>query len=398
MRLLYVTYGSPWPADSGARQRDAALIQAAKSVAEVTVLVLFESKDDRMNCIQTAPAGVSVDGVIQKTGALSVIRNTFTTLRQGRPLATATYYCPDFAGLIRSTLRSTHFDAVQIEHSVMAPYIEAIPIDFSGQTLLDLHNVAAHQYQTMAESQRGIGRLVAQSKAWLMRDWETRWLRRFDRVFVVSELERQLLADKDANNKLITVVSNGVNLPSKQSETTRPVVDSCRLLFVGTLGYLPNRDAVAFMRDHILPLIELAHPRARLRVVGSGGNPDQSSNGVDYAGKLDDLDGEYQQAGVVVVPLRAGGGTRLKLLEAAAHERPVVSTSIGAEGLALCSERHLLLADNPREFADQVIRILDNPDIGKTLATNAKLKIASEYTWQKVTASYIRTLRKVPDA
>ncbi len=155
MRLLFITYGFPWPTNSGARLRDAALIEAARRHYDVTVLSLFESVEEQALVAQFLPQGVSADGVVLSHWSPRIIANALLGVVRGRPLASAVYYRKAFEVLIRTTLAREEFDIVQIEHSLLAPYISALPASYSGRTILDLHNLGASQYRSMLALQSG---------------------------------------------------------------------------------------------------------------------------------------------------------------------------------------------------------------------------------------------------
>ncbi len=220
-----------------------------------------------------------------------------------------------------------------------------------------------------------------------MSGWEARWANRFDRVTTVSELERDELLRLGVDARRLAIIPNGVNCGRiKVLPRLRP--QNPHLLFVGTMGYLPNRDAVTYFCDDIMPMVLARIPDCRLRLVGSGAPELNSRRSVDFLGQLDDLRGEYRAASVVVVPLRGGGGTRLKILEAAAYGRPVVATVIGAAGLHLEHDRHLLIAQTAKEFADQVVSLLTDPQRRNLLAERAREKVECAHDWDKIGEQY----------
>jgi glycosyltransferase involved in cell wall biosynthesis len=153
------------------------------------------------------------------------------------------------------------------------------------------------------------------------------------------------------------------------------------------LSYSANYDALRFFLDEIWPLIRSRRPDARLRVTG---RLDGSLDGlavdshVEFTGYLPDIRPAVAASWLSVVPLRMGGGTRLKILESMALGTPVVATSKGAEGLGVTSGRDILLADGPSEFAEAVIRLLDSPELREHLAINGRQVVASKYDWNEI--------------
>jgi glycosyltransferase involved in cell wall biosynthesis len=214
-----------------------------------------------------------------------------------------------------------------------------------------------------------------------MRRWEPRYAERFDRCIAVSDEDKSLLLS--ANPSLqIKIIPNGVDAKVLQPlalEVTPPA-----LLFIGTMSYAPCIDAVAYLCDQILPHIRRELSGVELWIVGADPTPEVSAlnrDGIHVTGRVKDVVPYYRRSAVSVVPLRAGGGTRLKILEAMALGRPVVSTSIGCVGLDVVDGEHLLVADNPKQFSDQVVRLLSDRTLYERIRTNARQLVVNRYDW-----------------
>jgi glycosyltransferase involved in cell wall biosynthesis len=228
-----------------------------------------------------------------------------------------------------------------------------------------------------------------------MRRWEARYAARFDRCIAVSEADRRLLLAINPRLR-VDVVPNGVN-----TKVYRPLPMNGRspsLLFVGHMGYDPNIDAALFLTKDILPRIRRAVPDVELWLVGRNPSPAVThlqGNGVFVSGTVGDLLPYYERSAVCVVPLRAGGGTRLKILEAMALNRPIVSTTIGSEGLDAVHSEHLLNADRPEAFAEQVVRALRDRELAERLAANARRLVVSRYDWDTIAARQLQIYDEV---
>jgi glycosyltransferase involved in cell wall biosynthesis len=175
------------------------------------------------------------------------------------------------------------------------------------------------------------------------------------------------------------------------------------VLFVGTLGYAPNEDAVLHLITQILPRLRAGSPNVRLRIVGPGASErlraTASAGSAELAGLVQDLSAEYSRARLVVIPLLAGGGTRIKLLEALAHQCPVISTTIGAEGLSVVHGEHALIADTARDFAAACLALLDDPGRALRLGTNGRALVKQHYSIEQSAeqlAAVYRTLYALP--
>lgn len=205
-------------------------------------------------------------------------------------------------------------------------------------------------------------------------------LRRFDRVFLSNPADVQSLR-RDTGYGHVGLLPNVIG-PARAAEHVQR--DPCRMLFLGTLSYLPNEDGVAWFVREALPRARAIDPRMSLRVAGVGA-PDGlrtllSGDGVDFAGEVPDVAPEFAAAGMLVVPLRAGSGTRIKILEAFSHGTPVVSTAIGAAGLDVTDGEHLLSADSPDAMAQCCVRLARDTSLQESLARNASQWVAHRHS------------------
>jgi glycosyltransferase involved in cell wall biosynthesis len=181
------------------------------------------------------------------------------------------------------------------------------------------------------------------------------------------------------------VIPNAVDLDYFSPRPGDPSPDGRTVLFFGAINYFPNVDGIRYLAGEIWPRIATRHPGARLEIIGQHPTSEilaLQGPSVDVLGKVDDLRPYLARAAVSVVPLRIGGGTRLKVLEAMAMGRPVVSTSIGAEGIEAEPGRHLLLADDAEGFASAVSRILDQAQVGARLGREGRALVERRYSWQ----------------
>jgi glycosyltransferase involved in cell wall biosynthesis len=214
---------------------------------------------------------------------------------------------------------------------------------------------------------------------------EAEALRTCDRVYVCSEHDRSLLLPHSQAE--LVVLPNGARVP--ESLPLPPAALPFTFLFLGSLTYIANEDAVLFFCESVLPLLRAGARRPfRLVVAGTGLSEPlwrrlQLPN-VEVIGDVPDVTPWYQQASAAVVPLRAGGGTRIKLLEAFAHRRPVVSTTVGVEGIEALDEEHLLVADAPDAFAERCLRLMTDAALCERLAANAFALLTRAYTVDRV--------------
>ena len=205
----------------------------------------------------------------------------------------------------------------------------------------------------------------------------------YDQIFICSRRDRDILQNRFPD-KVITVLPNVI--PITKGTRNRRTNSFFTMLFVGTMGYYPNTDAVMFFAEQIAPILREESPQPwRLHVVGS--LPEkawikqfESVSEIEFPGWVNDLSLEYDAADIIIVPIRGGGGTRIKILEAFARGIPVVSTSKGAEGLDIENGAHLLIEDTPRLFAEACIRLMKDHQLGDELSRKAFSLVAAKYS------------------
>jgi glycosyltransferase involved in cell wall biosynthesis len=380
VRILFVTMESPLDPDRGARVRDHELIRRVAEHHEVMLLpVLARGQsvgDDRAlasRCEVLSP--VTVDDRPHAATARAA-----GSIRQRRPLASLPYVNDLLLNRLRRVVELKAPDLVQIEHSFLAPCLDVLPA--GSHRVLSLHNVGLNQYASMARAASTPGgRAALRAKAWLCGRLERSYLPRFDRVIVVSELERRILPPELPPGR-VAVVPNGVDLQRLQP---LPEPDQRHtLLFVGNLAYPPNVAAVLEFAKTALPILRRRLGGVELTVVGP--EPPAAvrrlaSGAVSVVGRVADVEPSYAGSRVVIVPLRAGGGTRLKVLEAMAYGRCVISTATGVEGLAVEDRCEVLLAPPGRAFADRVEEALRNDELRRDVARRGRALVEREHSW-----------------
>jgi glycosyltransferase involved in cell wall biosynthesis len=220
--------------------------------------------------------------------------------------------------------------------------------------------------------------------------YERETCRAFDAVIAVSEPDsRQMRNEFGIRNvyDVPTGVDTAYFQPSEKSS------EPFELVFTGSMDWMPNQDAIRYFADSILPIISAEIPECTLTVVGRKPGPQllqlaQSNPRIRVTGRVDDIRGYISQASAYVVPIRIGGGTRLKIYEAMAMGKPVISTTVGAEGLPVRDGEELLIADEPAEFAHAVIRVLRNTHLANRLAERARAVVCDKFGWERAASSF----------
>ncbi len=393
MNILLVTYGSVYPPNGGSAIRNFNLIKHISKEHSVLLLSLlyfppvagWESLKEYcqvVDFVEKRPRRIREHIAATVRGCLA-----------RRPLATHLFFWEELADKIRRIAETWRVDILQIEHSLLAPYVEAFPPGLPVKKVLSLHDVGFVQYRRYLQMRIGAAQRVLSLMKWaaFARRWAVRYAERFDHCVVVSPEEQALL--RKTNPRLrVSLVENGVDTQLCQPLDEAP--SGNLLLFVGSLMYPPNVDAVLFFCDSILPRIRRDVPDAKLLVVGhhapSRVQKLAAREDVIVTGQVPDVRPYYQRAKLSVIPLRAGGGTRIKILEAMAYGRPVISTSLGCEGLDVVSGEHLLVADTPAAFSERVVEALKDKGLRERLSRTARALVESRYDWSTMAQRLLR--------
>lgn len=277
-------------------------------------------------------------------------------------------------------VRSRRVDAVIIESSQMGWL--SVPADVP--VYVDEHNIESELLERMARSERSVlRRLFYQVEHRRYRRFEDAVWERSAGCAATSQRDASMITSRRPEIP-VAVVPNGVDTEQFSPEGGDPVPS--RLVFTGLLDYRPNYDGIHWFLDEVYPLIQRSHPSVELQVVGHGSPAVLRSlrrPGVEVTGRVPDLRVHLDEAAVAVVPLRIGGGTRLKVVEAMSMGKAIVSTTLGAEGIDVVHDRHVLLADTAADFADAVVALLDDSGRRTHLGTSARRLATDQYSWER---------------
>jgi glycosyltransferase involved in cell wall biosynthesis len=274
-----------------------------------------------------------------------------------------------------------------------------VPDSLPCATVLFQHNVEAMIWKRHFEVQRN-----PLKKTFLYGQWrkafafERKTCRRFDKVVAVSAEDREIMrSDYEVDN--LAEVPTGVD-----TEFFRPDPSVHReprhLVFTGSLDWLPNDDAMRYFVNEILPLVRQKIPDVKLTVVGRNPYPglielSKQDPNIVVTGRVEDVRPYMDRAAAYIVPIRVGSGTRLKIYEAMAMELPIVSTTVGAEGLRLVDGRELLIADTPHDFAERIVKLLSDADLAHALGRRASELVRSQFGWNNAAAQFAEICESV---
>lgn len=390
MRTLFISDAVPYPPYSGGKQRDYHILRALARVSDVTLLCFLQPDDDPDDLREIAHlykdlhtlrcGGKDALRTRGLTRALQLATSAVEYLHPSKPALFRWYSSPEADAFVKH-LYARPFDLVWAEKLFSLPLF---PMPPDKRILFDLHDI---EYRRLGRRLRNAPfyRLKPlQCADYLKLRWLERSLRKLPiEVAVCSDADRKALGP----GSRIWVVPNGVHLPAHDpqppSSGNSPV-----FLLTGTMSYLPNADAACFFAHTILPRIHYAAPGARFMIVGRDPLPAvqrlHDGEKIVVTSAVPDVSSYFSEATVVVAPIRFGGGTRIKILEAMAHRKAIVSTTIGAEGIDGQSGKHFVLADRPAAFANACLSLLGNSDLRERLGNEAYSLVRDRYQWSRI--------------
>ena len=396
MHLLWVKTELLHPIDKGGRIRTYNMLRALKRQHRVTYVTLDNGKaapDAEALALEYCHDLIRVPfdeaPRLSPRFWLELVRNTASTL----PYAIAKYKSPALQQAIERAVRERGIDVVVCDF--LAPS-QNVPDGLPCHAVLFQHNVEAAIWKRHVEVRENpVAKAYFREQWRRMERFERKECRRFDRVVAVSRADAEAI-EREYGIADVADVPTGVDVeyfrPSGQ--VTR---EPHNLVFTGSMDWLPNEDGINWFVDHVLPRIHDRRPDVTLTIVGRNPPPRiqqlaQRDARLRVTGSVPDVRPYIERAAAFVVPLRVGGGTRLKIYEALAMERPLVSTTIGAEGLPLESGKHLLIADDAGAFATAVLSLLDDPDAATRLGRTSAEYIREHFGWDTAADAFSRII------
>jgi glycosyltransferase involved in cell wall biosynthesis len=386
MRILWVKVGGLWPPDRGGRLRSCHLISELSRRHQVTVATTHgpdESPEGLWDGLRGCEHVLSFPHRLAKQGTARFAAALCRSWLGRMPVDLWKGRVPALAREVRRRVEAREVDLCVADFLVTAaniPLMGPVPV------VLFEHNVEHLIWRRLSLVERRAWRRALLELEWRkMRSWEARACASAALTVVVSEPDRALLAELAPSARLRAIptgVDTGYFSPNGKPEAFG------RLVFTGSMDWYPNEDAILYFIETVLPAIRREvpgvsltvvghHPTARLRAAAS-------RREVLLTGTVDDVRPFVAEAAVYVVPLRIGGGTRLKIFEALAMAKAVVSTSVGAEGLPLIDGEHFLRADEPADFARAVVKLLKQPDSRRRLGLAGRRLVQARYSWAEV--------------
>jgi polysaccharide biosynthesis protein PslH len=376
--MLMVTKFLPLPDNNGGKQRSWAI---ARRLAELGDLVLCAYDDGSADQAGLRELGIDVRAVPRRLTPAGAARGALAA----RSVSAGRFWSAAMVKAVRGAADESAIDLLQVEYQQMVPLVQNLP---AKKSILDLHNIESALVDSYARARSGLPALLFRSEAVALRRMERRTIGGFDHVLVVSDQEKARLP---TGARSVLVCPNGREPSAMLPDAPDPTV-----AFVATMGWAPNVDAAVWLGREIWPEVLARVPEARLLLIGRDPAPAVralADKRIEVTGTVADVNPFLARARVVVAPLRAGGGTRLKIMEALDVGRPVVATSVGCEGMDDLVGRGVVVADTVSALAEAIADLLLDPARAAALGRAGHEAVAAGHTWDSALAPLLEVVR-----
>jgi glycosyltransferase involved in cell wall biosynthesis len=389
MKLLFLSQVLPYPLDAGPKMRSYFVLRHLVQQHQVTLLAFVRDTDRPEDIAHLAGFCHAVHTVPMSRSHLRDARFLTQSLLTGQPFLILRDRVLAMITEIQSLVRSEQFDVVHADQLWMAQYaLAAKTASPQARLILDQHN-AVHLIPSRlaGEAANRFKKAFLGHEARALASYETEVCRYFDHVVWVTPEDRQAVAALSgggASNGETASTVIPICTDTNLARMVKPAKNRTRVTFLGGLHWPPNAEGILWFAKDVFPQIRAEVSEAILTVIGKNPPAGLGGEGIEVTGYVVDLTPYLAETGVFVVPLHAGGGMRVKILDAWSWGLPVVSTTIGAEGIKTHHGEDILVADTAQAFAQAVIRVLQDRALAQHLAQNGRQTVTKEYDWRVV--------------
>ena len=409
MHILFLTQILPYPPTSGPKVKTWHVLRYLSERGHKITLASFVRPEELPYIEAVKEVCATVHAIPIRRSRVKDAGFFLRSLFSGRPFLVERDDLAEMRAVVQKIVMSEQVDVIHADQLTMTQF--GFPLDFNGSSkpalVFDAHNAV----WTITERMKENAPLYLKPPLWLetkrIKQYEGKIVSEFDSTLAVTEPDRIALMDavrthQGRDNAQIAPIS--VIPIAVDTNQIRPVdrdADSLNMLTMGTLYYPPNADGIRWFLQEVFPLVRKKIPRLTVTIVGK--NPprdflrlaEDPENGVIVTGFVEELDPCFAKSALMVIPVRAGGGMRVRILEAFARAMPVVTTTIGLEGIQAQPGRDVLVADTPQDFAEAVIDLLRDKTLQSALASNSRQFVENKYDWQVVLGELDRTYERL---
>jgi glycosyltransferase involved in cell wall biosynthesis len=400
-RILYLTQVLPYPLNTGARVRQYYVLRYLSQEHEVTLASFVRADDQLEHIAHLRSVCADVQTVPMQRSRWRDAQAVVQGVARRQPIVIARDEIAPMQELLERLLASRQFDVVHADQVSMSQY------GLRGRAVrrvLDLHNAMYLVTQRLAEHEpHPIKRLVTRRETKALARYEAQLCAKYDQVVFVTDQDRRAIQAQIERLRVPVPPDRFTTIPictdPSEKKPIKPVARPHRVTALGVMFWPPNAEGVMWFAREAWPQVQAQFPEACLTVVGKNPPPEllalNESHGIEVTGYVPDLDQILAETAVFIVPLRAGGGMRVKILDTWCWGLPIVSTSIGAEGIDLGQDETILIADSAAEFAQAVRHVLGDPDRAQRLRINGRSWVEQQYDWRRVYQAWDKVYAKL---
>jgi len=384
MNILFLSTENPYPPDHGHHIRTYNILKHLSKGNNVYFIGFAKNSDELKykKHLEQFCKGVDIFMISSGKNKFYFMLSLFLNLFSLKPFAVTRYFKKEAQSRIAQILKEEKIDLVHFDMLHLAMYFDTIG---STPKILVNHNVESLRLKRLIKVQKNLLiKLYLYIQYLKLARYEKKACPKFEKCVVVSDADKEILKGMCLTNNF-EIVPNGVDIEYFKPATG--TIEPNTIVWTGGMAGLYNKDAVNFFLDDILPIIKAKIPKVKVTFVGTSPTSKlikaaKESSHVKIAGYVDDVRPYLAVSAVFIAPLRSGSGTKIKVLNALAFEKAVVTTSIGAEGINVEHKKNIFISDKAKEFAEQTIYFLENPQVAKKIAENGRKFIEDNYAWE----------------
>lgn len=387
-RVLVIDEWLPLPLNIGKKIRTMNLLKQLAKRYSIDIICFADNQKEKDYIYELKKLGINVIPIQDKRPKrnslmffLSLFFNQFSSF----PFSVSYNYDQDFQCKLAEIIKKYRYDLLHFEWTQVASYLRKLQTNLP--VVISAHNIESMIWERYSRNARNIvAKLFYFLQMKKMYKFEKWAYNKADFVTAVSEADAKIIKEEYGQKKVL-LVSNGVDIHYFKNNNSN--IRNNEILFFGAMDYKPNIDAVIFFLENVMPLLVNKLTNVRFLVVGRNPakrlkNIEKNHSYVEVVGTVDDMRPFYKKDSIFVVPLKSGGGTRLKILEAMAMEMPIVSTRIGAESLHYENGVNIMIADTPEQFCNKIYELYEKPQLKEKLGRAARDLVENQYCWEKI--------------
>ena len=397
MKVLFLTQVLPYPLDSGPKIRGYYVLRQLVTEHEVTLVSFIRTEQEIQQADHLKEYCAELRFVPLVRSRLRDSYHMIRSLLSSRPFVIQRDQSAPMQRLLQGLASAETYDVVHADQINMAQYALGIP---ARHRILDAHNAVWKIVRRLCQGTAwGLRRSLLELEWRKMQRYERSVCRRFDQIVCVSNEDRSALAGTASEDRRMHVIPIAVDTATLPRLERRR--DSQRIISVGTMFWPPNVEGLLWFVHRVYPLIRREIPEASLQIIGARPTAEiaslpQTDSSIEVLGYVEDIAAHLGHSAVFIVPLKSGGGMRVKILDAWARGIPIVSTSVGCEGIEKATHgENVLIGDGPVEFADHVVKLIQNASLSERLVSNGRRTAETSYDWRSVYKSYGRLYKEL---